>query len=460
MKKTITFLLFICVFKLSAQCWQTVSTGFDHTLALKTDGTLWAWGDNGSGELGDNTVVNKNQPVQIGTANNWVKISAGYNFSVALKSDGTIWTWGSNIYGQLGDGTTTSRRFPGQVGTATDWAAISASTGLTRGHVIARKATGALWGWGANMYGQLGDNTTTNRSLPVPIGTATDWQTVVAGGNHTLALKTNGTLWAWGWNGLQQLGDGTSTDRITPIQIGTATNWQSIDASYSHSLAIKTNGTLWSWGFGDNGQLGLGSATTIANVPIQVGTDTNWSMAHCGIDHSVALKTNLTLWSWGKNENGELGLGTASTTDITTPTQVATNADKVLVTAGQSFTQVLNSDGFLYAAGINADGQLGDATNSDRNTLVNIVCTALAADEFATVASVKAYPNPVTDQLNLTSEKEINTVAIYNLLGQQILFQSIQSQQAILDLSGLTPGAYLVKVTSADKAQTLKIVKQ
>ncbi|MEZ0006325.1 alpha-tubulin suppressor-like RCC1 family protein [Flavobacterium sp. 28YEA47A] len=458
MKKTITLFFIFLSLQNYAQCWQTVSSGSDHTLALKTDGTLWAWGDNGSGELGDGTTVDKNMPVQIGTANDWQKISAGHNFSLAIKTDGTLWAWGFNSWGQLGNGANTRQISPVKIGTATDWQSISASRGTTGGHCIALKTNGTLWAWGRNSLGQLGDNTLVDKNQPIQIGVDTDWRLIATGGNHSLAIKTTGALWAWGWNGTHQLGDGTNINKLVPTQVGTATNWQSINGAYTHNLGIKTDGTLWTWGFGPEGKLGLGTVS-IAEVPTQVGSSNDWAKAIAGINHSVALKSNGTLWSWGKNESGELGFGTNSTTNIVVPTQVSTNADKTLISAGESFTQIMNSDGFLYATGLNTVGQLGDGTNANKNTLTPIVCTALAVNEFKSM-QVKAYPNPVRELLHLSYEQEITMVSIYNLLGQEVYNKSVQADEATLDLSALSPGTYLVKVTSADNAQTLKIVKQ
>ncbi|TPD71266.1 RCC1 domain-containing protein [Flavobacterium microcysteis] len=458
MKKTITLFLIFLSLQNYAQCWQTISSGLDHTLALKTDGTLWAWGDNQYGELGDGTVVSKNQPVQIGTANDWQKISAGNNFSLAIKNDGTLWAWGYNIYSQLGNGNVVNQRSPIKIGTATDWQSISAAPGLIGGHSMALKTNGTLWSWGNNFYGQLGDDTLTNKNQPVQIGTDTNWLAIAAGGAHSVAIKANGTLWAWGGNGLRQLGDGTNVDKRIPIQIGTATNWKSINVGYTHNFGIKTDGTLWAWGSGLDGRLGLGSASAAA-IPTQVGTDNDWAKAIAGAEHSLALKTNGNLWSWGKNESGELGLGTNSTTDIMVPTQVNTNADKTLISAGRDFSQVMNSDGFLYATGLNTAGQLGDGTNTNKNTLTSVICASLGVNEFEAM-KVNAHPNPVRNLLHLSYGQGITMVSIYNLLGQEILNKSIQDNEAVLDISALSPGTYLVKVSSTVNTQTLKIIKQ
>lgn len=458
MKKTITLFFIFLSLQNYAQCWQTVSSGSDHTLALKTDGTLWAWGDNSSGELGDGTTVDKNLPVQIGTANDWQKISAGYDFSLAIKTDGTLWAWGTNAYGQLGNGGNDRELSPVQIGTATDWQSMSASTGKVWGHGLALKTNGTLWSWGRNSQGQLGDNTRVDKNQPIQIGVDTDWRVIEAGCAHSFAIKTTGSLWAWGWNGAYQLGDNTGVDKLVPTRIGTATNWHSIEGSFTHTLAIKTDGTLWAWGHGPDGQLGLG-ASELGFIPTQVGTDTNWTKAICGTDHSLALKSNGSLWSWGKNESGQLGLGTNSTTDITVPTQVSTSADKTLISAGQDFSQIMNGDGYLYATGLNTTGQLGDGSNANKNTLTSIICTSLGVNEFRPM-QVKAYPNPVRELLHLSYEHEITMVSIYNLLGQEIYNKSVLADEATLDLSALSPGTYLVKITSADRAQTLKIVKQ
>jgi len=224
--------------------WAQVSAGYDHSLAVKTDGTLWAWGDNssitsGSGELGDGTVTNRSSPVQIGVLTNWARVSAGFIFSLAVKTDGTLWAWGGNGSGQLGDGTRTHRSSPVQVGSLTDWSEISASDGVTAPFSLAVKTDGTLWAWGSNGSGQLGDGTTTNRSSPVQVGSLTNWAQVSAGFDHSLAVKTDGTLWAWGSGSGGLLGDGTRTYKSSPVQVGSLTSWGQVSASGEHSLALK-----------------------------------------------------------------------------------------------------------------------------------------------------------------------------------------------------------------------------
>ena len=234
---------------------KAISAGVLHTIALKTDGSLWAWGYNGVGELGDGTNVDRNTPVRIGSETNWSAISAGEFRTIALKTDGSIWAWGSNYNGELGNGTNSVRNTPAQIGSETNWSAISA--GLY--HTIALKTDGSLWAWGRNYEGQLGDGTDTDRNTPVRIGSETNWSAISAGYEHTTALKTDGSLWAWGSNTFGQLGDGTDTDRNTPVRIGSETNWSAISAGEFRTIALKTDGSLWAWGRNYEGQLGDGT---------------------------------------------------------------------------------------------------------------------------------------------------------------------------------------------------------
>jgi len=211
---------------------------------------------------------------------------------VALKSDGTLWAWGSNGFGQLGDGTTTNRSTPTQIGSETNWALIS-TDGPGGNTTMALKSDGTLWGWGRNNFGQLGDGTTTNRSTPTQEATgATNWALISTGGAHTVALKSDGTLWAWGSNGFGQLGDGTTTNRSTPTQEATgATNWALISAGGVHTVALKSDGTIWSWGGNNWWQLGSGGYSYYYLNPIQEYTGaTNWTAIAAGQAFTVAIK--------------------------------------------------------------------------------------------------------------------------------------------------------------------------
>ncbi len=248
--------------------WLTITTygyGPDyHASAIKVDGTLWAWGNNSSGELGDGTFVAKTNPTKIGNATDWRSVSNGNRFTLAIKSDGTLWAWGNNDHGQLGDGTIIKKNVPTRIGTDADWQFISTG-GLS---AMGIKSDGTLWAWGDNTYGKLGDGTTTGRRIPTKIGTSL-WKTVSAGDTHTLAVKKDGTLWSWGYGASGALGTGqfSLSNSSTPRQVGSAFNWMSVVAGGAHSLALTTDGILWVWGSNGNGELGIGKLASSRSVP-------------------------------------------------------------------------------------------------------------------------------------------------------------------------------------------------
>ena len=237
----------------------------------------WAWGLNTYGQLGDGTNSNKNNPVQVDNTNLNSEISAtagGYLHSLALKSDGTVWSWGYNGDGQLGDGTNINRNTPVQVdNTNLNSDVIAIACGYA--HSLALKLDGTVWSWGLNDYGQLGDGTNINRNTPVQVDNTNLASNIVAitgGGLHGLALKTDGTVWAWGLNSNGQLGDGTNINRNTPVQVDNtnlASNIVAIVGGGYHSLVLRTDETVWSWGDNYYGQLGNGTNSG-SNIPVHV----------------------------------------------------------------------------------------------------------------------------------------------------------------------------------------------
>ena len=323
--------------------WKSVAAGMYHTAAIKTDGTLWTWGRNNVGKLGDNTLDNKSSPVQtISAGTNWKLVAAGMYHTAAIKTDGTLWTWGWNNYGQIGDNTTTSKSSPVQtVASGTNWKSVSAAMY----HTAAIKTDGTLWTWGWNNYGGLGDNTTAHKSSPVQtVASGTNWKSVAAGGLHTTAIKTDGTLWLWGYNGYGDLGDNTRIDKSSPVQtIAGGTNWKLVAAGQYHTAAIKTDGTLWLWGRNTYGQLG-DNTTANKSSPVQtIAAGTNWKSVAAGQFHTTAIKTDGTLWTWGQNTYGKLGDNT--TTSKSSPVQtVAGGTNWKSVTAGYEHTAATKDD--------------------------------------------------------------------------------------------------------------------
>jgi len=314
--------------------WNKITASCEFTLAIKTDGTLWSWGSDYGGQLGlGNNHSIRLSPVQVGSLTDWDNISGGYQHSLAIKTDGTLWSWGGNSYGELGQGNRTHRSSPVQVGSLTDWDNISGGREFT----LATKTDGTLWSWGRNDDGQLGQGHTTDRISPVQVGSLTDWDNISGGYQYSLAIKTDGTLWAWGRNSYGQLGQGNITHRSSPVQVGSLTDWRYISAGCQHTLAIKTDGTLWSWGRNTYGQLGSGNRANRSS-PVQVGNLTDWKYISAGCQHTLAIKTDGTLWSWGRNDDGQLGSG--NTTHRSSPVQVGSSADWDDCDAGWNFSMI------------------------------------------------------------------------------------------------------------------------
>ena len=256
----------------------------DHVLAVKTDGTLWAWGANDYGQLGLNTTVDHHTPQRVGTDTDWAQVACGDDYSAALKKDGTLWVWGNNQFGQLGQGGTTRVKTPTQVTTgvgAETFARIACGSGRDSSHMLAVKLDGTLWGWGLSAAGELGQGPSGFQMYdsPIQIAPGTDWSEVACGSsfgdNYSLATKTNGELWAWGGNYRGQLGNGDYVPLYEPLAVTLTTDWQSI-ASGSNSFALKADGTLWAWGSNDYGQLGLGDPPAYSSTsvfPLESFTD-------------------------------------------------------------------------------------------------------------------------------------------------------------------------------------------
>jgi alpha-tubulin suppressor-like RCC1 family protein len=339
----------------------SVSVRHRHGLAIRADSTLWGWGYNFFGALGNGTRIHRYFPVQAGTDSNWALVSSSSysDYSFGIKTDGTLWAWGSNGWGQLGDGTREHRLSPVQIGTDRNWASVSAGAH----HALAVKTDGTLWAWGSNSDGSFGAGTPEVSRVPIRIGTERNWGSISAGGDASFAIKTNGTLWEWGH--LQIVGSHrrliTIFRRNTPLQVGTANNWVYVSANNSHVVALRADGTLWAWGSNLSGQLGIGSNDDHRMSPVQIGTDRNWASVSAGDAHTVAIKTDGTLWAWGDNMEGQLGNGT--TTNRNVPVQIGTDRNWAFISAGDSRTAAIKTDGTLWTWGDNAIG-IGDGRNT------------------------------------------------------------------------------------------------
>jgi len=293
----------------ASSTWSSVGVGQYHTSAIKTNGTLWSWGRGVFGALGTDDVISYSSPVQeVSSSTTWSSVSCGTYYTSAIKTDGTLWGWGYNNSGQLGTGDVIWASSPVQeVSSSTTWSSVSCGTYYTS----AIKTDGTLWAWGINSNATLGTDDVICYSSPVQeVSGSTNWSSVNSGPYHTSAIKTDGTLWSWGNNLFGHLGTDDVINYSSPVQeVSGSTNWSSVSCGTYYTPAIKTDGTLWTWGYNSVGQLGTGDVVSYSSPVQEVSNSTNWSSVSGGGVHIAAIKTDGTLWAWGKNASGELGTG-------------------------------------------------------------------------------------------------------------------------------------------------------
>jgi alpha-tubulin suppressor-like RCC1 family protein len=283
-----------------------IATGEAHVLALKDDGTVWTWGNNNYGQLGDGTTSDNGAPKQVSGLNNVKSIAAGLFYSVALKNDGTVWTWGYNRYGQLGDGEF-SRYEPRPVQVMGLSGIVKVYAGYN--HNIAIDRNGNVWTWGSNDCGELGDGTNVSRCTPIRLAGLAGIKDVALGSSYTVVLDGDGTVRAWGENYGGWLGDGTTTLQYSPVTVKGLDHVTSIATGEGISFAIRDDGTTRTWGLNSAGLMGNG----IRDQKVyQVGKVSDMSgivQFAVGAIHVLGIKADGSLWGWGDNQFGEMGIG-------------------------------------------------------------------------------------------------------------------------------------------------------
>jgi alpha-tubulin suppressor-like RCC1 family protein len=354
-----------------------VAVGENYTLALKSDGTVWAWGYNADGEMGDGTTTSRVGPEQVSGLTGIVAIAAGYDQCLALDTTGQVWAWGGNSNGELGNGTTTNSLVPIKVSQPNGVAMVAIAAGYK--YNLALDNSGRVWAWGYNGDGELGNGTTTNSLTPVRVSGLTGIVAVAAeyDGTHSLALDASGQVWAWGANAKGQLGNGTTAGQLTPVPVSAAsglTNVKAIAAGKSHSLAVDSSGQGWAWGYNGVGALGNGT-TSDSWTPVRVSGVTQVKAIAGGDKNSLAVDSTGQAWAWGYNGDGELGDGT--TTNHPTPEQVPNLSNGVTVAAGGDFSLALRNDGTIRAWGDNDSGQFGDGSLAPQNPTAPVGVTDL-----------------------------------------------------------------------------------
>jgi alpha-tubulin suppressor-like RCC1 family protein len=331
---------------------------------------FYTWGQGYSGELGIGDTLGRSIPSQVGSATDWTVADALVGNGYGLRS-GKLYAWGPNDYGQIGNGTQEwfgGYSSPVQVGAQTDWTKVTGSDGY---HVFGLRA-GKLFAWGYNSNGALGLGSNYMYSSPVQVGANTDWTSIACGYDHTLAIRS-GTLWATGYNGNGQLAqDGATYYLSSFVQIGAASDWSLVRARYNTSYAIKTDGTLWAWGDGSYGQMGDGTYEYANSSPIQIGSETDWTMVAPGAYHVLAIRGG-KLFAWGYDGYGQLGIGLNTGESFSSPIQVGSETDWIHIASGTGSSYGIRTGGRLYSWGYNGSCQelgLGDCDNRSSPTQI------------------------------------------------------------------------------------------
>ena len=398
--------------QLGSSSWTLVSGNNSHTVAVRSDNTIWGWGLNTNGQLGTNDTLNRSSPTQISSTSDWSQVRVGDSFTIALKSDNTLWAWGLNTSGQLGTGDFLTYSSPVQIGTSSwlqissggkhnlgitinnklyawglnnvgqtanngsvvSWTFVTAAKGIPTNTTIgsyAIRSDGKLFSWGANNLGQLGINTVANRSSPVQVGN-NSWITLTAGeSNNILAIRSDNTLWSWGYNVGGSLGLGDTLNRSSPTQVGNS-SWSVVKAGASFAAAITIDGQLYMWGVNAYGVLGDSTPTAVGSQrssPVQVGVGNSWTNIAMGSLHTIAIHKDGTLYSWGINNAGQLGSNTTST-GRSSPVQVNTSSWSQVEATGSVSYGI--TSGKLYGWGLNTGGWMGVNDTLNRSSPTQI----------------------------------------------------------------------------------------
>ncbi len=436
---------------------QTIAGGDTYSVAICSDSTVRSWGNNSVGNLGDGTTTQRLNPVSVLNLTGIIDVSACQNdHTLALKSDGTLWAWGYNGFGELGDSTLVDRYFPGLVLGINSVTAIHASRNA---HSLAIRTDSTLWSWGRNNYGQLGDGTIISSIYPHQVAGLSGIVAVSAGQWCTVALKSDGTVWAWGRNDYGQLGNGTLNDSYVPVQVSSITGIIAVYCGNNFTIALKNDNTVWGWGSNSFGQLGDGT-TNDASVPVQaIGLNGVTAIA-AGADYSLSLKTDSTLWACGRNAYGEYANGTT----VQSLSPVSTGVSGVIkIAAGDSHTLFVKSDSTLWTVGYNSNGQLGDGTTTDNIIPAQVqglcqILTGIGEKENHNPIVVNIYPNPSSNKLYLQSDEKIINLKCMNYLGQ---VANVKLENNSINISSLPNGLYFLNLIShSGKSTTHKFIKE
>ena len=460
-----------------------VSAGGFKSMALRADGTLWAWGSNFDGELGIGAPTSANVlipqqvalPAGLPLGSTWTQVAAGSSHALAIASNGTLWAWGTNGYGELGTGNTaasySTRPVPVSAPAGTRWVHCAASTLFSLGI----QADGTLWQWGRNPVSPSGTWYDTPQPVVAPGAVpGTTWIGVSTRRYHVLALRSDGTLWAWGINRYGEIGDGSQTDRWTPVAVPVpagapaGAHWVQAAAGREFSLGLLSTGTLYGWGSNANGVVGPHAAPlqpALLPFPASAAPGTRWQQVHVGIAHVAAIMTDGSLWTWGENVYGQLVNNTQTVPGA--PVREATNGTWAQAVGGHVHTLAIGTDGSVYAGGAAGApgtstnqwnfGQLGTGSRTGSLVLQRTLAVTLGTRP-ARLTAYRLYPNPAGQWLAVEGLPVKARLKLTTALGQLVLVQAA-SRLARVNLSHVAAGTYLLTVEAENVApQTLRVV--
>jgi alpha-tubulin suppressor-like RCC1 family protein len=473
MNKRLFFLIFFIIFNLTgvfSQTWVKISCGGEFSIGIKSDGSLWVWGINGNGQMGNTISGFQKAPARLGLDRDWSDISAGGFHCLALKKNGTLYTWGSSTVGQTGLGIISQAiNNPTQVGNDSDWIFISA--GYASSYAI--KKSGRAYSWGLNNYGQLGDSSSINTSIPKIIKSNITFKEISAGGLFAIAIAKNGTLWGWGYNKSDQLNFDTIPKSEIPIQIGNDSNWTSISAGFQFCVGIKKDSSIWSWGYNGDGQLGQGISQLNSKMS-RIGKSNKWIFVASGASFAFAIDKFNSLYSWGSNLDGEIGLVKLQNKNI--PTKVDNSTDWESISGATGFTDGiylygthsigLKSNKLSYCGtGTNYTYQLGyDVDTSDIITFNCSLGKSYIQYSNTQLYGIQIFPVPTCNNLYIKIENsnfEVREIKVLNVTGAILMaYKELEGNFQNLDLSHLYPGVYIIQLFSNDLVISKKIIKQ
>lgn len=423
MKKTITLIYLISTIISNAQCWNVVASGYNTSYGIDSNGSLWAWGKNNVGQLGDNTTTNSSTPIQIGSVNEWGYIATNGFTTVGIKSDNTLWAWGrgtTNLIPEYGS----DQYVPVQIITGTLFTDVSVGWDFC----IAVDITGKLWYWG----GALG--------VAPFIMSADSWEVISAGQYHFLAIKSDSTLWGYGSNVFGQLGNGTNTNLSTLSQIGVESNWGYVKTSYSHTLGYKMDNTVWAWGSNGNGELADGT-TTNRNFPSQIGIGTSWNSLYA-YGNTASVSTDFWKpYTILVDINGNVyGAGQYDFGTVSSLTLIPNLSNIQYADGGRQHRIFATNDNVIYGWKSNNEGQLANSSISYLEDPTIINCPSLSNQSHA-IQKPTFSPNPTNSQI--TFSQEIFNLEVFDITGKKV--KSFQNTNTSFDVAGLEKGIYFLK---------------